>query len=443
MLEVKFNLATGQYTSIPDTQHALKLTGFNKLTTAQQFLLRQFILKQQVNASPYHAVTSDSKTTQSDIRKLKAYVEESRQHQPKFHDTLLGWLIIFLMFALPIFLAYHFSDWLQSNYVSFWIEMMMHRAHTSIHWIDQVLYGDYGVLSLGIYSLVWALPVVVMIGISTAVIDQTQLKQFVVWSIEPTMRKVGLDGQDIIPVLEGFGCNAAAITQANSQCSACTKENCMSIISFGSSCSYQIGATLSIFSAAQHSWLFVPYLLLVFIGGIIHNKLWYRNKTQFHVTPPIYRNKLQWPKLKPLLQQIWGTIEMFLLQALPIFIGICIVVSLLSLTPILKIIALVFTPLLYLLHIPDSMAPGILFSMIRKDGMLLFNFGNGAVLQSLTPASLLVLVFFSSTFSSCMVTVSMMAKHLGLKKSGALIGRQMATSIGLTLVIALLAGVLI
>ena len=100
MLEVKFNLATGQYTSIPDTQHTLKLTGFNKLTTAQQFLLRQFILKQQVNASPYHAVTSDSKTTQSDIRKLKAYVEESRQHQPKFHDTLLGWLIIFLMLSL-------------------------------------------------------------------------------------------------------------------------------------------------------------------------------------------------------------------------------------------------------------------------------------------------------------------------------------------------------
>lgn len=282
-----------------------------------------------------------------------------------------------------------------------------------------------------------------MIGISTAVIDQTQLKQFVVWSIEPTMRKVGLDGQDIIPVLEGFGCNAAAITQANSQCSACTKTSCMSIISFGSSCSYQIGATLSIFSAAQHSWLFAPYLLLVFAGGILHNKLWYRKQNSFHVTPPVYRNQLKWPSLKPLLKQIWGTIEMFLMQALPIFIGICIVVSLLALTPILTVISTIFTPLLYLLHIPDSMAPGILFSMIRKDGMLLFNFGNGAVLQSLSPASLLVLVFFSSTFSSCMVTVSMMAKHLGLKQGGAIIGKQMVTSIVLTLAIALLAGVLI
>lgn len=443
MLEVKFNLANGQTTDIPDDTHQLKLIGFKHLTTAQQFLLRQFITKEHIHASPYQAVVSDNTQTQYDIQKLKAYVEASRQHHPKFHDTLLGWLIIFLMFALPIYLAYHFSDWLQNQYVSHWIEMMTTHAHTSFQWLNQVLYGDYGVLSLGIYSLVWALPVVVMIGISTAVIDQTQLKQFVVWSIEPTMRKVGLDGQDIIPVLEGFGCNAAAITQANSQCSACTKTSCMSIISFGSSCSYQIGATLSIFSAAQHSWLFAPYLLLVFAGGILHNKLWYRKQNSFHVTPPVYRNQLKWPSLKPLLKQIWGTIEMFLMQALPIFIGICIVVSLLALTPILTVISTIFTPLLYLLHIPDSMAPGILFSMIRKDGMLLFNFGNGAVLQKLSPASLLVLVFFSSTFLSCMVTVSMMAKHLGLKQGGAIIGKQMITSIVLTLAIALLAGVLI
>ena len=42
-----------------------------------------------------------------------------------------------------------------------------------------------------------------------------------------------------------------------------------------------------------------------------------------------------------------------------------------------------------------------------------------------------------------MVTVSMMAKHLGLKQGGAIIGKQMVTSIVLTLAIALLAGVLI
>lgn len=71
MLEVKFNLATGQSTPIPEEPHSLKLTHYDRLTTGQQFLLRQFILRRQIHASPYKTVESDAQTTQSDFRKLK------------------------------------------------------------------------------------------------------------------------------------------------------------------------------------------------------------------------------------------------------------------------------------------------------------------------------------------------------------------------------------
>jgi len=43
---------------------------------------------------------------------------------------------------------------------------------------------------------------------------------------------------------------------------------------------------------------------------------------------------------------MWGSIQMFTLQALPIFIGICLVVSILSLTLILELLSKIFTPLL-------------------------------------------------------------------------------------------------
>ena len=121
--------------------------------------------------------------------------------------------------------------------------------------MQHIFFGDYGVLSLGTYSFVWALPVVVLISLSSAIVEQSHLKDWITWAIEPTMIRIGLNGEDIIPLLEGFGCNAAAITQAGHQCHTCTKSQCMSLISFGSSCSYQIGATLSIFSVAGHSWL--------------------------------------------------------------------------------------------------------------------------------------------------------------------------------------------
>ena len=98
-----------------------------------------------------------------------------------------------------------------------------------------------------------------LISLSTAIVAQTHLKEYIVWAIEPT-EKVGLHGADIIPVLEGFGCNAAAVSQAASQCHQCTKAQCMSLIGFGSSCSYQIGATLSF----QRSTLLVICTVLNF-----------------------------------------------------------------------------------------------------------------------------------------------------------------------------------
>ena len=78
------------------------------------------------------------------------------------------------------------------------------------------------------------------------------------------------------------------------------------------------------------------------------------------------------------MKAAWRSIAMFIVQALPIFIIICLTVSLLSLTPILTFIANAFIPLLWLLDVPTQLAPGILFSMIRKDGMLLFNMNDSA-----------------------------------------------------------------
>ena len=75
------------------------------------------------------------------------------------------------------------------------------------------------------------------------------------------------------------------------------------------------------------------------------------------------------------------------------FIGICVIVSLLALTPILTFISQIFMPLLSYLNIPTQLSPGILFSIIRKDGMLLFNMHDGFWLKQLSSLQLLLLVF--------------------------------------------------
>ncbi|PTE66946.1 ferrous iron transporter B [Staphylococcus devriesei] len=429
MLEVAFNLRDGSYTPIPDEPHTLSLENYSKLTTRQQQLLRSYIVKHQLEVSLNESVLSSPHHSSQIIQRLEDFVEESKGYQPKGFETLLGWLIILMMFAFPVYLTYHFSDWLQTNYVSEWITTLSQYPVFQIEWLNNILFGDYGVLSLGTYSLVWALPVVIMISLSTATIDQSGLKHYVVWSIEPTMTRIGLNGSDIVPLLEGFGCNAAAITQAGHQCSVCTKTQCMSLISFGSSCSYQIGATLSVFSVAHQSWLFMPYLAMVFIGGILHNKLWMKQGTLMPTQVVHQSTGLHWPKLKALGAQMWSNIQMFVVQALPIFIAICFVVSILSLTPLLHIISYVFTPMLALLDIPTQLSPGVLFSMIRKDGMLLFNMHGGQLIQQLSAWKLLLLVFFSSTFTACSVTITMLIRQLGWWEGLKITMKQMMTSV--------------
>ncbi|HDF4284996.1 TPA: ferrous iron transporter B [Staphylococcus aureus] len=403
MLEVKYDMRTGHYTPIPNEPHYLVISHADKLTATEKAKLRLLIIKQKLDISLAESVVSSPIASEHVIEQLTLFQHERRHLRPKISATFLAWLLIFLMFALPIGIAYQFSDWFQNQYVSAWIEYLTQTTLLNHDILQHILFGDYGVLSLGTYSLVWALPVVILISLSTAIIDQTGLKSWMIWAIEPSMLWIGLQGNDIVPLLEGFGCNAAAISQAAHQCHTCTKTQCMSLISFGSSCSYQIGATLSIFSVAGKSWLFMPYLILVLLGGILHNRIWLKKNDQQLSVP------------------------------LPIFITICLIVSILSLTPILNVLSQIFTPILSLLGISSELSPGILFSMIRKDGMLLFNLHQGALLQGMTATQLLLLVFFSSTFTACSVTMTMLLKHLGGQSALKLIGKQMVTSLSLVI----------
>lgn len=399
-------MRTGHYTPIPHEPHYLVISHADKLTATEKAKLRLLIIKQKLDISLAESVVSSPIASEHVIEQLTLFQHERRQLRPKISATFLAWLLIFLMFALPIGIAYQFSDWFQNQYVSAWIEYLTQTTLLNHDILQHILFGDYGVLSLGTYSLVWALPVVILISLSTAIIDQTGFKSWMIWAIEPSMLRIGLQGNDIVPLLEGFGCNAAAISQAAHQCHTCTKTQCMSLISFGSSCSYQIGATLSIFSVAGKSWLFMPYLILVLLGGILHNRIWLKKNDQQLSVPLPHDRQLHVPNIRQMLLQMWQNIQMFIVQALPI---------------------------LSLLGISSELSPGILFSMIRKDGMLLFNLHQGALLQGMTATQLLLLVFFSSTFTACSVTMTMLLKHLGGQSALKLIGKQMVASLSLVI----------
>jgi len=326
---------------------------------------------------------------------------------------LLALAALALMFALPVYLAYVFASWAQPLADEAIITPLKDGLEKLPPLLFALLGGGYGALTLGWYSFLWAFPVVLLIGLSVALAEETGLKDRISAALDPALRRIGLSGRDLIPVLTGFGCNVVAVMQSRA-CSACSRRSCVSLIAFGSACSYQIGASLSIFGSAGKPWLFAPYLLALVIVGAIHTRLWHGALSAAQSQPLADRAFLQRPTARAVWWRLRGSLKQFLLQAMPIFLLICVVGALLEYAGVLAWFSQLVSPVLAVFHLPAEVAPGVIFSIIRKDGLLALNSGDGALLTALGATQIFVLVWLASTLTACLVTLWTVRTELGM-----------------------------
>ncbi|MEK4300356.1 nucleoside recognition domain-containing protein [Oceanobacillus sp. FSL W8-0428] len=340
---------------------------------------------------------------------------------------LVACLFILAMFALPVLGAYLFVSWLEPIADQYVLDPITSWVGQAPPFLADIFIGDYGLITLGSYSFLWAFPVVLLISIMTSLTEETGIQEHVTNALDPWLRKIGLTGRDLLPVITGFGCNVVAVFQTRG-CSSCTRTSCVSLIAFGSACSYQIGATLSIFNAAHAPLLFIPYLFILFIVGAIHTRIWNQDEANelTRIAPLPYIQKINW---QAFAWKVAGSIKQFLLQAMPIFLVICLVASVLQTVGVLSVFSWLAAPILYLFALPVEAAPGLIFSFIRKDGLLVLNVGQGSLLMDMSLSQIFILVYLASTLSACLVTLFTIGRELGWKTSLSIGGKQMLTSV--------------
>lgn len=347
------------------------------------------------------------------------------------HSTLGPWaalVAIVGLLAVPVACAFHVAAWLQPN-VDAVALIPLTRALAGI-WppLASVVVGPYGVLTLGSYSFLWAFPVVLLLGVTSSLAEETGLHDRITTALDPWLRHVGLSGRDLVPVLTGFGCNVVAVLQSRA-CSSCSRRSCVSLVAFGSACSYQIGASLSLFGSAGRSWLFAPYLLAVFVVGLVHTRVWHGSLARPATRPLHERAYLQSPSARAVLWRISAVLKQFLLQAMPIFLVLCVASTLLDQTGVMTALSRLLGPCVRFFHLPEETALAMILSIPRKDGMLLLNAEGGALLQALSAGQLFVVVYLASTLTPCLVTLAAVGRELGWRTTGAVAGRQALTSI--------------
>ena len=114
---------------------------------------------------------------------------------------------------------------------------------------------------------------------------------------------------------------------------------------------------------------------------------------------------------------------------MPIFLLICAVGVLLEFTGILGWLAAAVAPALALFRPPGEVAPGVIFSIIRKDGLLTLNSEDGALLATLGTAQVFVLVWLASTLTACLVTLYTLGRELGWAHTVRVASRQAFTAL--------------
>jgi ferrous iron transport protein B len=346
--------------------------------------------------------------------------------EQRWLGPLLALGLLFLPAYLTVSYANQFAGWCDPI-VTAWCQPL-------VDWLKAVcspllaglLVSDYGLVTMGPKLFVWAVPTILLYAILLALYKQSGLADRINTALHPLVRPIGLNGRDILRVVMGFGCNVPAVINTRS-CSRCTRGTTVSAIAFGSACSYQLPATLAIFAAggyANWAWAYLGYLL---ITTLIYTRL---------VAPADARSSLNqlmiesrtfivWPGISSIWREARSTLIQFLFQALPIFMGITAVASLLQYWQILPWLSQLLAPVMAIFNLPGETALTMVVASIRKDGILmLMNPTSGELITPLTGLQTLVAVYLAGVLLPCLVTAWTIAREMSWGFAMRLVARQ-------------------
>jgi len=300
----------------------------------------------------------------------------------------------------------------------------------------------YGLLNMGPFLIVWALPTVLLFSLILGIYKTTGLVERINGALHPLVRPLGLSGRDLVRVMMGFGCNVPAVISTRA-CSGCSRNTAISAVAFGSACSYQLPATLAVLAAAAATTGTSGMTLsLAFLGYLLMTTLIYlrltapaqaRNSLNVLMTPA--RPFLQWPTGSGLWRESWGTVKQFLLQAMPIFILICVTASLLAKFGILDACAKVLGPVMSLFNLPADAALPVVLASIRKDGIFLFAADEGLAMP-MNAVQVLTAVYLAGVLLPCLVTALTIAKETSWRSASLILLRQATFASVFTVVLA-------
>ena len=360
---------------------------------------------------------------------------ESREHA---RSVRLDRLLTGRFTAVPVFLGImlltfwltfdvigqRLSDWLSVGVDA--LTAVVDRALTA-YGINPVVHSLIvdGIFA-GVGSVLVFLPIIVTLFFFLSILEDTGYMARVAFVMDKPLRRIGLSGRSIVPMLIGFGCSVPAIMATRTVSSDRDRKMTILLTPY-MSCSAKI-SIYGFFTAA----FFPRYRALVMIGlyvlgiaigiaaALIMNKTAFRGKpVPFVMELPSARSValLLWEKAKDFLQRaftviFWATIVIWFLQSFDTRLNVVSDSSGSLLALIGQVIAPIFAPMGFGdWRCATSLISGFIAkeSVVSTLGVLL---GGGAISGLFTTRSALSFLVFTLLYTPCVAAVATIRREL-------------------------------
>ena len=309
-------------------------------------------------------------------------------------------------------------------------ERAMEAGHVNAAIQSLVLGGIFE----GVGSVVSFLPLIVILFFFLSLLEDSGYIARVAFVMDKLLRKIGLSGRSIVPMLIGFGCTVPAVMSTRTLPSDRDRRMTILLTPF-MSCTAKL-PIYSFFVNAffpRNSWLIITglYLLGIVVGiliALLYKKTLFKGEAvPFVMELPNYRL----PSARNVMQLLWEKAKDFLQRAFSVILIATIVVWFLksfdfrfnlvanSHDSILAAVSGLLAPLFIPVGLGDwrivtSLISGFMAkeSVVSVMEILFAGQGVGTAISSLTAASLLV---FSLLYTPCVAAIASIKRELGGK----------------------------
>lgn len=374
--------------------------------------------------------------------------KESKEHarSRKIDRLLTGKYTAIPAFVLIMVAVFY----LTFNVIGAWLQGVM---EIGVNWITETVAGylaSYDVnealqslvidgIFAGVGSVISFLPVIVTLFFFLSLLEDSGYIARVAFVMDKLLRKIGLSGRSIVPMLIGFGCTVPAVMSTRTLPSERDRKMTILLTPF-MSCT----AKLPIYAFFVDSFfpkkgglimagLYVLGILVGIIIAFLYKGVLFRGEAvPFVMELPNYRL----PSAKNVIQLLWEKAKDFLMRAFSVILLATIVIWFLqsfdfrmnmvesSEDSILAMISGLIAPLLQPLGLGDwRICTALISGFMAKESVvstLEVLFGGSVVnaMSSLSAASLLV---FSLLYTPCVAAIASIRRELGTKWAVAIV----------------------